>query len=82
METQNKFKMTFSNSWWQCLVALLLYYPARAVVIFPLVFSHIGLSDKDISSFANIIGLVFVIWFAHRLSYSTWKKKQKRLETV
>jgi len=76
METQNKFKMTFKNSWWQCLVALLVsWLIVRTVVISILVFSHVGLGDEDISSAGAIVALIFAVWFARYLARKTWQKK-------
>lgn len=77
MQIQKEFKMTFSNSWWQCLVALFVAYFARMVVVtFAfIVFYPMGVSPEDIVSFSNILMLAFVMWLARRLSYQTWKKK-------
>jgi len=76
MEVQNKFKITFKNSWWQCIVSLLVgrifIYP---IIVYILVFSHIGLEKQDVSAIANIASLIFAGWFAFYLSRKTWEKK-------
>lgn len=79
METQ-KFKMTFKNSWWQCLVSLLVsWLLIRTIVIAVFVFSHIGLADQDITRAGNILALIFAVWFAYYFSHRSWKKKQKKI---
>ena len=81
METDNKFKMTFKNSWWQCLVALLTgWLLIRMAIIAILVFSHVSLENTDIIRIGNIGALIFAIWFARYLSRKIWERKQKNLK--
>jgi hypothetical protein len=83
METENKFKMSFKNSWWQCLVALFVsWILIRTIIISVLVFSHVGLENADISSISNIVALIFAVWFARYLSRKTWERKQSKLNTT
>ena len=83
METDNKFKMTFKNSWWQCLVALLTgWLLIRMAIIAILVFSHVSLENTDIIRIGNIEALIFAIWFARYLSRKIWERKQKKPEII
>jgi hypothetical protein len=69
-----KFKITFKNSWWQCLVSLILVIPAQ--IAFALVFSLIDRGDSI--ALGNIVGLFFCVWLAYKLPYWTWKRKQAK----
>ena len=81
MGTQNKFKITFSNSWWQYLVALLVgWIVIRTVVIFVLVFSHVGLGNEDIPRAGALVAIIFAVWFGGYLSRKSWEKKQKTIQ--
>ena len=76
-EKQAKFKMTFKNSWWQCLLALLIsWLVIRTAIIFILVFSHVRLGNEDISRVGVVVAFIFAVWFARYLSRKTWEKKQ------
>jgi len=72
-EQQNKvyFKMTFANSWWQCLVAILLYYPF--LIVFTIL---LGLINDSLSGFGILFAIAAVFYVAWWLSYRTWKEKQ------
>lgn len=78
---QNKFKMNLRNSWWQCLVALLVgWLVIRTATIFILVFSHVRLENEDIQSAGAIVALVFAVWFSRYLSRKIWEKRQKVIQ--
>jgi len=71
-----RFKMTFANSWWQCLIALAVgYYIVQTILLiaFALV---LGNNDQLAIDLADIGWLGFEFWFSWWLSYRMWKKKQ------
>lgn len=83
---KEKFKMTFANSWWQWIVALVVMVPIRGILAFIslLIVSLFNLPDseslgKDLASIVNIASLLIAIWMAFKLSRQTWEKKQKKL---
>jgi len=78
---ERKFKMTFANSWWQCLVALLLYIPVVKLITIAalLALYAIGLSGnasltQDVQDFGFIIALPLMYLLARHLSYQSWKR--------
>ncbi|MEK7585408.1 MAG: hypothetical protein AAB455_02765 [Patescibacteria group bacterium] len=86
METV-KFKMTFKNSWWQCLVAIFLFKPIGMITTIVIIsaFSGVGLTGEigqDIEDISNIIAIILVLWLARYLSKKTWERKQKKLAAL
>ena len=83
--SEEKFKMTFKNSWWQCLFALLLIKPFQVVIAFLLIFavSFFDLPDTaelgtDMVAVANIGALALSAWLAYYLSYRGWKNDRTK----
>lgn len=68
-----KFKMTFANSWWQSLVALVTgYYLAKLIAVAGM---SVGLNYEDAESAGYLIALVFTILIARKLARLSWKRK-------
>jgi hypothetical protein len=61
MEQKLERRMTFKNSFWQCLVALILWYPLAIVIttILAIIFNLFGLDGDQIT--ATLAGLSYVI---------------------
>ena len=54
------FKMTFSNSWWQCIVGLLFYWPFA--IVFTLILGLIYDPLSGLGPVLGIFGCMYVAW--------------------
>lgn len=86
---EEKFKMTFKNSWWQCLIAILLFKPIVIVleIIVLYILSSLNLSpdtdlQMDIRDGIYMLTLALTIFLARHLAYRSWKRKQLRSQTM
>ncbi len=86
---EERFKMTFKNSWWQCLIAILLFRPIvivlEIIVLYILAVSNLSLSpdlQMDIRDGIYVLTLALTIFLARHLTYRSWKRKQLKLGTI
>ena len=82
-----KFKMTFKNSWWQYLVAILLFKPIvivlEIIVLYILASLNLSLNTDlqiDIRNAIYVLSLAIIIFLARHLAYQSWKRRQLKLQ--
>lgn len=80
---EEKFKMTFKNSWLQCLIAILLFKPIvivlEIIVVYILAAFNLSVStdlQMDIRDGIYVLTLALTIFLARHLAYRNWKRKQ------
>jgi hypothetical protein len=85
MEQKPERRMTFKNSFWQCLVALILWYPLAIVIttILAIIFNLFGLSGDQITAtladFSYVIALGIQFFLVRWDVYRRIAKKNKAL---
>ena len=82
---EEKFKMTFKNSWWQLVVAVILFKPMEIILtivtLYVLYVLDLSLStqlQEDLKDFITVVSLILMILLARHLAHQSWKRKQKR----
>ncbi len=82
---EKKFRMTFANSWWQWLVAVLLFKPVEIVLtiatLYVLYIFDLSLDtevQKDLRDIIVIVSVILMIFLARHLSRQSWKRNQHK----